>query len=64
MIMGSLLIIGGAVSLLLPETLNKNLPQTLEDGEKVGLDFSFCCPPPIPQLPKIIDNNVMEETKM
>ncbi|XP_037951042.1 beta-alanine transporter-like, partial [Teleopsis dalmanni] len=42
-VMGTLLIIGGFASLLLPETRDKNLPQTIEDGEKIPLKFFSCC---------------------
>ena len=47
-VMGSLLVAGGACSLLLPETLNQHLPQSLEDGEKFGKEWSWrnlaaCC---------------------
>ncbi|KAK4876683.1 hypothetical protein RN001_009189 [Aquatica leii] len=42
MIMGVLSIAGGICSMLLPETLNRRLPQTLEDGEKEGL-VRFSC---------------------
>ncbi|KAF5294934.1 hypothetical protein FQR65_LT10646 [Abscondita terminalis] len=44
MIMGAMSVAGGVCSLLLPETLNKHLPETLEDAEKDGLvsfDFWF-----------------------
>ncbi|XP_034650601.1 beta-alanine transporter [Drosophila subobscura] len=42
-VMGALLIVGGFASLLLPETRNRNLPQTLEEGEAVPLSVLLCC---------------------
>ncbi|GFG37619.1 hypothetical protein Cfor_12698, partial [Coptotermes formosanus] len=37
LIYGALALCGGVLSLLLPETLNKKLPDTIEDGELFGL---------------------------
>ncbi|XP_075169954.1 beta-alanine transporter isoform X2 [Haematobia irritans] len=43
-IMGGLLIGGGVLSLFLPETRGKNLPQTIEESENIPLSFlSNCC---------------------
>lgn len=38
-IVGVMCIFGGILALLLPETLNKPLPQTLMDAEKDGVMF-------------------------
>jgi OCT family organic cation transporter-like MFS transporter 4/5 len=37
LIYGALALCGGLLSLLLPETLNKKLPDTIEEGEMFGL---------------------------
>ncbi|XP_045471944.1 carcinine transporter isoform X2 [Harmonia axyridis] len=39
-IMGSISVIGGISGLRLPETLHHRLPQTVEEGEEFGKDFS------------------------
>ncbi|XP_066983222.1 organic cation transporter protein-like [Macrobrachium rosenbergii] len=41
-ILGVASIISGSISLGLPETLHRDLPQTIDDGEKFGRDQSFC----------------------
>ena len=38
LVLGILGILGGILPLLLPETLDKDLPQTLQDGEDFGRD--------------------------
>ncbi|XP_068085199.1 organic cation transporter protein-like [Anabrus simplex] len=50
-VLGAIGIFGGALSLYLPETLDQELPQTLQDGENFGrgqkfLDFPCCMKPP------------------
>ena len=47
LVLGSLGVVGGILALFLPETLDKDLPQTLQDGENFGrgqqfLDFPCC----------------------
>lgn len=39
-IMGAVSIFGGIAGLRLPETLHQKLPQTLEEGEAFGSDWS------------------------
>lgn len=38
LVLGTMGILGGLLTLLLPETLDKDLPQTLQDGEDFGKD--------------------------
>ncbi|XP_026672740.1 organic cation transporter protein-like [Ceratina calcarata] len=40
LIFGSCVLLGGALSLLLPETLNKKLPESIQDGELFGKKLS------------------------
>lgn len=39
-IMGVLSVVGGVVTLRLPETFDAKLPQTMEEGEEFGKDFA------------------------
>lgn len=43
--MGCVSVFGGFTGLRLPETLHHRLPQTLEEGEQFGKDWTFkdCC---------------------
>jgi hypothetical protein len=57
LLLGSLSIVGAALCLLLPETLYRTLPVTLEDGEAFGegegiWEFAWC-----PQPVKNCHNN-------
>lgn len=36
LVFGSASLVGGLMSLVLPETLNKKLPETMEEGELFG----------------------------
>jgi MFS transporter, OCT family, solute carrier family 22 (organic cation transporter), member 4/5 len=40
-VMGVISVIGGLAALRLPETLHHKLPQTVEEGEEFGKDFSM-----------------------
>ncbi|GLV44624.1 uncharacterized protein CBL_02854 [Carabus blaptoides fortunei] len=42
LVLGTLLVVGAMACLKLPETLNKTLPVTLEDGEAFGEDENLC----------------------
>ncbi|CAH2101688.1 unnamed protein product [Euphydryas editha] len=52
LILGVLGIIGGVLCLLLPETMDKDMPQTLLDGENFGKDQKFWDNPCFPRTKK------------
>lgn len=41
LVLGVMGIIGGVLSLFLPETMDQELPQTMQDGEDFGKDQKF-----------------------
>ncbi|XP_065350727.1 solute carrier family 22 member 1-like [Cloeon dipterum] len=45
LLLGLLGSVGGAISLMLPETANENLPETAEESENFGADQPFCLMP-------------------
>ncbi|KAK7791369.1 hypothetical protein R5R35_007908 [Gryllus longicercus] len=56
-IFGALAFTGGLLSLLLPETLDKKLPDTIEEGEKFGLGHDN----PIELQEDIVENGISEK---
>ncbi|OWR51600.1 Ectonucleotide pyrophosphatase/phosphodiesterase family member 4 [Danaus plexippus plexippus] len=52
LILGVLGIVGGGLCLLLPETMDTEMPQTLEDGENFGIDQKFWDNPCFPRKTK------------
>ncbi|CAG9577071.1 unnamed protein product [Danaus chrysippus] len=52
LILGVLGIVGGGLCLLLPETMDTEMPQTLEDGENFGKDQQFWDNPCFPRKTK------------
>lgn len=41
LVLGGISVTAGVAAAFLPETLNENLPQTIEDGEQFGKDTKF-----------------------
>nr|CAD7402788.1 unnamed protein product [Timema cristinae] len=61
LILGGLGVVGGVLALFLPETLDKELPQTLQDGENFGLgqrlwDFPCVKKPEVSSPTKNVDS--------
>jgi OCT family organic cation transporter-like MFS transporter 4/5 len=52
-IFGSLALIGGVMSLVLPETLNKKLPETMEEGESFGKKLKVQIDEEVPLNPEL-----------
>lgn len=60
--MGGVVIAGGFTGLRLPETLNKRLPQTLEEGEEFGKNWSMDdCMRCIPIEPELSNSGSYED---
>lgn len=60
-ILGIMGVVGGCLALFLPETLDKELPQTLQDGEEFGKDQRFFEFPCIGQKAREIERRLQEE---
>ena len=47
LILGAIGVFGGCLCLFLPESMGKNMPQTIQDGEQFGMDQTIwdmpCC---------------------
>ncbi|XP_075212320.1 carcinine transporter isoform X3 [Lycorma delicatula] len=61
-IMGMISVVGGISGLRLPETLHHRLPQTVEEGEEFGKDWSWKdCIQCIPKKPTAFDTGSYED---
>ncbi|XP_044741732.1 carcinine transporter isoform X2 [Chrysoperla carnea] len=62
-IMGTISVIGGLSCLRLPETLHYRLPQTVEEGEKFGADWTWNdCVRCVPLKPEVSTSSPYQET--